>query len=63
MTAKNLLNSRQLKDRLGGITDMTLWRWQRRPELEFPKPLVIARRKYWDASAIDAFLERQRSAA
>ncbi|MCZ7857065.1 helix-turn-helix transcriptional regulator [Agrobacterium salinitolerans] len=63
MTAQNLLNSRQLKDRLGGITDMTLWRWSRRPDLDFPKPLVIARRKYWDIRDVDAFIERQRSDA
>lgn len=63
MTAQNLLNSRQLKDLLGGITDMTLWRWSQRNDLDFPKPIMIAKRRYWNASDIDAFLERQRSAA
>lgn len=29
------------------VTDMTLWRWSKRPELNFPKPLMIARRRYY----------------
>ena len=29
------------------ISAMTLWRWQRNPELNFPLPIVINGRKYW----------------
>ena len=60
---RNLINSRDLKARLGGVTDMTLWRWQRRADLEFPRPVIIAKRKYWDAADVDAFIARQERAA
>ena len=29
-----------------GVTSMTLWRWDRCPELAFPAPVVISGRKY-----------------
>jgi hypothetical protein len=28
------------------VTSMTIWRWDHCPELNFPKPIVIAGRKY-----------------
>lgn len=37
----------QMLMRFGGISEMTLWRWLRDPTLNFPKPLVINRRRYW----------------
>ncbi len=39
--------ARIVRAELGGISDMTLWRWLRRPDLQFPQPVVIARRRYW----------------
>lgn len=48
-----LLPSRAVKHRYGGICDMTLWRWGRDPDLGFPAPIVINRRKYWRASDLD----------
>jgi predicted DNA-binding transcriptional regulator AlpA len=29
-----------------GVTSMTGWRWDNNPNLQFPKPVVINRRKY-----------------
>ena len=29
------------------VSSMTLHRWLRDPQLEFPKPIVINRRRYW----------------
>lgn len=29
------------------VTDMTIWRWLKNPELQFPTPTVINRRRYW----------------
>lgn len=29
------------------VTDMSLWRWQKNPDLGFPAPMVINRRRYW----------------
>jgi predicted DNA-binding transcriptional regulator AlpA len=38
------LSAPQVKYRYGGISDMTLWRWLNK---DFPKPVVIAGRRYW----------------
>ncbi|MBB4266815.1 helix-turn-helix transcriptional regulator [Roseospira visakhapatnamensis] len=42
-----LVPARVVRAELGGISDMTLWRWLHRPDLEFPEPVLISRRRYW----------------
>lgn len=45
---QRLVNSTRLRSELlGGISDMSLWRWLHDPSLEFPRPLYIGRRRYW----------------
>jgi hypothetical protein len=51
---KRLIPEPQVRKRYG-VTQMTLWRWDRDPTLGFPKPVVIRRRKYRDADELDAF--------
>lgn len=41
----------------GGISDMTLWRWLGHPDLDFPPPIYISRRRYWREADIVAWLE------
>jgi hypothetical protein len=41
-----------------GIHIKSLIRWDRRPELNFPKPLVINGRKYRRRSEVREFLQR-----
>ncbi len=55
------LQARQVQDRYG-VSDMTLHRWLRQPELAFPKPLKINRRNYWSLHELEAW-ERKRAAA
>jgi predicted DNA-binding transcriptional regulator AlpA len=43
----SLISATTVRAELGGISDMTLWRWLNRPDLGFPRPVVIARRRYW----------------
>lgn len=54
------LSAPQVQKRYG-ITDMTLWRWLQNPELSFPRPIYINRRRYFDEADIIAW-ERQRAA-
>jgi len=49
------LPAAQVRQRYGGISDMTLWRWLNDPALDFPKPLRIKRRRYWKPCRLDAF--------
>ena len=38
-----------------GISAMTLWRWDHDPDLKFPKPKRIRKRKYRDEEELDTF--------
>ena len=42
-----------------GICDVTLYRWQNDPRMNFPKPMVINRRKFFREDEIAAW-ERER---
>ena len=46
------LKATQVRERYGGISDMTLWRWLRDKELGFPKPRRINRMRYWNDSEL-----------
>jgi hypothetical protein len=51
---KLIPDSKVAKERYG-VSAMTLWRWDRDPELNFPKPIRIRGRKYRDADELDGF--------
>ena len=59
----DLLSSAKVREILGGISDMTLYRWAK--EIDFPKPdYVIARkggqgRRFWRHSTVQAWLAVQ----
>jgi hypothetical protein len=40
------------------ITPMTLWRWDHDPELNFPPPVRIRKRKFRSRSGLDNFKQR-----
>lgn len=56
---KTYLSSLQVRARYGGVSDMSLWRWSRDPELGFPAPIRINNRRFWDCAALDAFDQRR----
>lgn len=62
MTSNNLLTAAAVRDTLGGVSDMTLWRWLNDPEMDFPKPIRIARRRYWRETDVDAWVEAREAA-
>jgi predicted DNA-binding transcriptional regulator AlpA len=59
--ADDLLTGTAVKAALGGISEMTLWRWTK--ALGFPPPdYVLSRRKFWRRRTIEAWLaEREMS--
>jgi predicted DNA-binding transcriptional regulator AlpA len=63
-TERRFLTTEQVRTRYN-ITNQTIWRWLRDPELDFPRPTMIRRRRFWPEAALDAFDEccRQRRAA
>lgn len=56
------LTARQVREHFGGISEMSLWRWENDPKLAFPKPIKINRLRYWKAADLSAFEARQREA-
>ena len=53
-----ILTSTEVRNLCGNISQMTLWRW--RESMDFPKPLTIATRNYWQLSEVNAWLENKR---
>lgn len=43
----------------GGVSDMTLWRWLHREDLDFPRPIYIGKRRYWKEAEVLVWLESQ----
>jgi predicted DNA-binding transcriptional regulator AlpA len=58
-TPKRLLTAKEVRQRFGNISDMSLWRWIESETLGFPKPVYIMRRRFWDADEVEAFIARQ----
>jgi len=52
---ERLLTATQVKERFGGISDMSLWRWSRDPALGFPVPIIINGRKFYREAEIRAW--------
>jgi predicted DNA-binding transcriptional regulator AlpA len=55
-SSEKLITTRQLRERVGGVSEMTIWRWVQRGLL--PKPRKINSRNYWPESVIDGLLDK-----
>jgi len=42
------------------ISRRTLHRWLNRDDIEFPRPITIVGRRYFETDELDAFIERRR---
>jgi predicted DNA-binding transcriptional regulator AlpA len=62
MAHKQFITRKKVLERFGGISVMTLWRWERDAKLNFPQPTEINGRKYFDLAEVEAW-ERQRALA
>jgi predicted DNA-binding transcriptional regulator AlpA len=57
-----LLTSALVRQHLGNVSEMTIWRWTY--ERDFPRPdVIIARRKFWRLRTIEAWIAAQRADA
>jgi len=59
-TQTTLIKSATLRARLGGISEMTLWRRMRDPENPLPQPIKIngGSVRFWRVSDVEAWLAR-----
>ncbi|WP_273524436.1 helix-turn-helix transcriptional regulator [Rhodosalinus sediminis] len=58
MSDYKMLSARQVREMLGGISNMTLWRWLNSGEHGFPRPKYIGQRRYWREADIINWLEK-----
>jgi predicted DNA-binding transcriptional regulator AlpA len=56
------LTTKHLLERYS-VCDRTLDRWIANPALNFPRPIVINRRRYWSEDEVDAFDAARKAAA
>lgn len=60
---KQYSSALKVRERYGNISEMTLWRWLADPDLNFPRPVYIRKRRFWDDAKLDAFDAAQAAAA
>lgn len=60
---KRLLTAAQVRERLGGVTRMTLWRYVRNVP-DFPRPIYLStgevKRPYFREAELEAYIEAGR---
>lgn len=61
--AVRLIPSSEVRRVCGDISDMTLYRYLRRPELQFPQPVYIASRRFWREAEVIAWIRSRGEAA
>ena len=59
MTLEQKITSKQFREMLGGISDMSLWRVLHDKNLNFPKPTYIKRRRFWSAQELNEWFDKQ----
>jgi predicted DNA-binding transcriptional regulator AlpA len=56
------MKEKAVQEFLGGVSQMSIWRWRNNPAMHFPEPIKINGRKLYKRAEIEAWMERQRSA-
>jgi len=55
--------AKKVQELCGSVSAMTLHRWLANPELQFPRPHYIGRRRYWREADIISWLEARSARA
>tara|TARA_R110002094_G_scaffold85688_20_gene89724 strand:- start:735 stop:977 length:243 start_codon:yes stop_codon:yes gene_type:complete len=42
-----LISVADVRKMFGDVSDMTIWRWLKDADLNFPKPIYVQRRRFW----------------
>jgi len=54
-----LITANAVREICGGVSDMTLHRWLKNDNLEFPRPTYIGKRRFFREAEISAWIEAQ----
>lgn len=59
MTEQKRIPASIVRELCGGVSEMPLWRWLNRSEMNFPRPTYIGRRRYWHEADVISWLDAQ----
>jgi predicted DNA-binding transcriptional regulator AlpA len=62
LSSERLVTNKQLRELLGGVSEMHIWRLLKDPKnaaLKFPVPIHINRRNYWRLADVRRWIDRQ----
>jgi len=57
--SNRLIQAADVRQLCGSVSDMTIWRWVKDSELNFPKPIYIGRVRYWREAELMAWIDTQ----
>lgn len=57
--ATRLIGVADVRTMFGDISDMTLWRWLKDADLQFPKPIYVQRRRFWREAELIEWISNQ----
>lgn len=51
-----LIAAADVRAMFGDVSDMTIWRWLKDANLNFPKPIYVQRRRFWREAELVAWI-------
>ena len=54
-----LIGAADVRAMFGDVSDMTIWRWLKDVDLNFPKPIYVQRRRFWRESELAEWIDCQ----
>lgn len=60
---RRLISANAVRIMCGDVSHMSLWRWLHDPDLNFPKPIYIGKRRYWREADLLAWIEARAEAS
>lgn len=52
-----LITKKEVRHLCGGVSEATLWRWQRDPSINFPKSFGFGQKVFFKESEISAWID------
>ena len=54
-----LISTADVRRMFGDVSDMTIWRWLKDANLNFPKPIYVLRRRFWREAELIEWISSQ----
>jgi len=54
-----LISVSDVRALFGNVSDMTIWRWLKDADLNFPKPIYVQRRRFWREAELIEWIDNR----